>query len=210
MIKVKVCGLTGVENATRVWDGGADYLGFIAYPASKRYVGDDPGALFNALSGKMRKIGVFVNDKPEKVKAWVKRFGLYGVQLHGEEDPDTCNMISETGAKVIKAFRPGPGFDFSRIDDYRGACDYILFDTPTTHYGGSGLKFQWNMLGDYGSGIPFFLSGGIGPGDIPLIRRLKHESLYAIDINSRFEILPGLKDTGLTDTFIKEIKNMDI
>ena len=210
MIKVKVCGLTDPGNVRDVADAGADFLGYIFYRGSKRYVGDNPVAdLFAHIPEYAKKVGVFVNEEQHRVIEAVKQFGLSMVQLHGEENAIYCKAIRDNGTQVIKAFGIRPDFDFSNLLPYMEACDFFMFDAKTELYGGSGLKFGWEVLRDYDLNKPFFLSGGIGPGDTLKIKELKHRALFAADINSRFEFQPGVKDIIKVRTFIYHIKTSE-
>jgi len=207
MIRVKVCGLTDARNALQVAAAGPDFVGYVFYPASKRYVGEIPDPeLFTNIPGKIRKAGVFVNENPDKVIDSGKRYGLDLIQLHGNETPGYCMAIRDSGFGIIKAFGIYPGFNFGRVIPYMQACDFFLFDTATSLHGGSGLRFDWDMLRHYDTGKPFFLSGGIGPGDLQKIIKLDHKALYAADINSRFETSPGIKDLTMVQAFIQDIK----
>jgi phosphoribosylanthranilate isomerase len=207
MIRIKVCGLTDPLNAREMAEAGADFIGFIFYRGSRRYAGDNPErSLFTGMTRRVRKIGVFVNEEPYKVIETVKKYELAGVQLHGEETAGYCSFIKSSGIRVIKAFGIAPGFDFSLLSPYMQVCDYFLFDTKTAHYGGSGVKFKWEILKGYHLEKPFFLSGGIGPEDISDIRVFNHSAFYAADINSRFESSPGFKDAAKVRTFIQDIK----
>lgn len=207
MIRVKVCGLTDPVNAREMADAGADYLGYIFYKRSKRYVGEPPKAdLFLNLPEHTRKVGVFVNEEPERIIEIADRFGLNAVQLHGQEPADVCQTIRQWGKQVIKAFGMNEDMNFDCLASYMETCDYFLFDTHTGHHGGSGKKFPWHILRNYAMSKPFFLSGGIGPEDVQMIRRFSHKGLYAVDINSRFETAPGTKDTMLVRSFIQDIK----
>ena len=207
MIRIKVCGLNDPLNTREMAEAGADFLGFIFYNGSRRYVGDHPAAdLFRNLPEHTRKVGVFVNEQPEKVIEIANRFSLNAVQLHGQEPAGFCQTIRQGGKQVIKAFGIDEDFDFNCLEPYLEACDYFLFDTHTRHHGGSGMKFPWHKLRDYTMNKPFFLSGGIGPDDVQMIREIFHKAFYAADINSRFEKTPGMKDTQLVRKFIQDIK----
>lgn len=207
MIRIKVCGLTDPVNAWEIANAGADYLGYIFYSRSKRYVGELPKAdLFLNLPEHIRKVGVFVNEEPEKIIEIADRFGLNAVQLHGQEPAGFCQTIRQRGKQVIKAFGMNEDNHFDCLESYMETCDYFLFDTQTGRHGGSGIKFPWHILRNYAMNKPFFLSGGIGPEDVQMIRRFSHKALHAVDINSRFETAPGMKDTMLVRSFIKDIK----
>lgn len=170
-----------------------DYMGFIFYEKSMRFAGED--FTLPEISETIKKVGVFVNEKREKILEMVQRHNLDAVQLHGEESPEFC-MELEPSVKIIKAFGLSREFDFSITESYEGYCDYFLFDTKTEGYGGSGKMFDWSLLNNYKGRTPFFLSGGIEAEQMPDIARLasRFSSLFAIDVNSKFEISPGIKD----------------
>jgi phosphoribosylanthranilate isomerase len=206
MIRIKVCGLCDLQNAAEVAAAGPDFMGFIFYPGSKRFVGNDPEEeLFRNIPG-IQKVGVFVNEKEEIVIHTARRFALGWVQLHGSESVPYCAAIRKKGLKVIKAAGVDGDFDFSSLDAFLPACDYFLFDSRTADYGGSGKKFNWEKIKAYTGDKPFFLSGGIGPGDVSAIRELNHSLLFAVDINSNFEILPGIKDILAVKNFVENLK----
>jgi phosphoribosylanthranilate isomerase len=208
MSRVKVCGLTDAGNARLVADAGADFAGFIFYPRSKRFVGEDPDAeLFMNIPSHVKKVGVFVDEMKERIVEYVERYQLNLVQLHGTESPDFCRALRLSGIPVIKSFGIGEEFDFNVLKNYKDTCDFFLFDTQTTLHGGSGIKFRWEQLEDYKLSIPFFLGGGIGPLDVQKVSRIVHPGFYAADINSRFEIAPGLKDIDIVKTFIQHFKH---
>jgi len=129
------------------------------------------------------------------------------IQLHGVESPFSCLQLKSSGMIVVKAFSIGEKFNFENLFKYMPGCDYFLFDTKSETPGGSGKKFNWNILEGYSLDKPFFLSGGIGPEDAGLIKTLSNRGLFAVDINSRFETVPGIKDPVVVKTFIEEIKN---
>ena len=184
-----------------------DMVGFIFYPLSPRYVGADPDpALFRIPGSRTRKVGVFVNENLEVVRELLDRGWLDMVQLHGDEPPAYCEALSGEGWQVIKAMGPGQIADADLLGSYADVVDYFLFDTPTPAYGGSGRKYDWQLLQAYRSELPFFLSGGIGPGDASRIRDLVHPFFEAVDLNSRFEKAPGIKDMELLAPFIKAIR----
>lgn len=196
-----------LRNIREVADLGPDYLGFIFFPGSKRYVGASPDLnLFREAGPAIQKVGVFVNEKPDALMELAGRFGLNAVQLHGSESPHDCQIIRQQGVKVIKSFGVDAKFQFAALLPYLACCDYFLFDTKSDQHGGTGKKFDWGKIGEYSGRVPFFLSGGIGMEDAGAIKEIRHPALYAIDINSRFEDAPGMKNTELIRSFIKEIK----
>lgn len=203
-LKIKVCGMKFTENRKAVEKLPVDLLGYIFYPPSKRYVGENPDTgLFG--SGKP-KAGVFVDENVFEMLALAKNLNFDYVQLHGKENPKTCKIIRAQGLKVIKAFNLNEAFDFTLLKTYEKTVDYFLFDTKTNLPGGSGKKFDWSILEKYEGEIPFFLSGGIQPDDAEKIRGLDHRQLFGIDLNSGFEDEPGVKNIEKLENFIKEIK----
>jgi phosphoribosylanthranilate isomerase len=207
MLKIKICGMTDRKNIEEIVESSPDYLGFIFYQGSKRYVGDFPDkSLFRNIPSPVMKAGVFVNEEPEIVNKITEDYELDLVQLHGHESVDYCNLLHNRGIKIIKAFEVNDAFDFSALEKYSEVCTYFLFDTKTGSGGGSGTKFNWGKLEEYQIDKPFFLSGGICHGDAQAIRQIKTRYLYGVDINSCFEVTPGIKETELVRKFIGEIK----
>jgi len=187
---------------------GPDYLGFIFYPGSKRYVGENADeSLFRMVPPEIAKVGVFVNETTDKLLELAGRLDLQVIQLHGNEKPDYCAAIRLAGYRVIKAFGIETEHDFDSLFRYAPVCDYFLFDSGSDMYGGSGIRFNWDYLRQYQEKVPFFLSGGISPGDTGTIREIKHPDFFAVDINSRFETRPGVKDIEMVRSFIEEIKD---
>lgn len=181
-----------------------DLLGYIFYPASKRYVGENPDTgLFNSAKS---MVGVFVNENIYEILGLSKNLGFDVVQLHGKENPKTCEILKKQGLKIIKAFSVDEKFKFEKTVPYIGAADYFLFDTKTKQHGGSGKKFNWEMLDKYNGETPFFLSGGINPEDAEAVKKLNHEQLAGIDLNSGFENAPGEKNVEKLKEFIEKIK----
>jgi phosphoribosylanthranilate isomerase len=184
-----------------------DFMGFIFYTGSKRYVGEETeNELFKNVPAGIVRTGVFLNEDINIIVNISIRTGLEMIQLHGNESPAACAELKSTGLTVVKAFNVGEEFDFEYPEMYASACDYFLFDTKSPVYGGSGKKFDWRNLEEYSMDKPFFLSGGIGPGDVEAVKSVINRGLYAVDINSRFEIAPGIKDPGKVRKFIKDIK----
>ena len=191
-MKLKVCGMKFLENIESAIDLRPDYMGFIFYEKSTRnYEGDGLD-----LPSDIKKVGVFVNSPQKEVLDAIDTFNLNAVQLHGDESPDYCRSIK--GVEIIKAFSVDSNFNFEVLRAYEEVCDYYLFDTKGKLRGGNGIAFDWNLLKDYPSQKEYFLSGGIGMEEIVQIQEFNKSSLskycVAIDINSKFEIQPGLKD----------------
>jgi len=207
MIKVKVCGMRDRLNVQQVAGAGTDFLGYIFYPGSRRYVGAIPdNGMFKDLPAGIQKAGVFVDEQPEVILELAERYSLQLIQLHGAESPELCMKIRSAGLRVIKAFGIAAGFDFNNVVPYEQGCDFFLFDSKSKEYGGTGLPFVWDLLEGYRLQVPFYLSGGIGPEDAKAVREFTHPALYAVDINSRFEIAPGIKDADKVRKFIQELR----
>jgi len=207
MLKIKVCGLTDPDNTLEIALTLPDYMGFIFYPGSERYAGNQPpGSLFSNIPPGILKTGVFVNAGLSLVTEKMFTYGFDLIQLHGDESPVYCNILKKEGATIIKAFGISLCFNFSMLEKYTEVCDYFLFDTKVRSYGGSGIRFDWNILNEYTLNKQFFLGGGIGPEDVSLIKKIDHDKLFAIDINSRFESSPGIKDCKKVKDFINELK----
>ena len=209
-LKVKVCGMLNAYNVTELVKLNPDYIGFIFYPGSKRFIGPVvPKEIMNSIPGSTRKTGVFVD---EPILSLIENFRINNldlVQLHGNELPEYCENLQRLGIPVIKAFSISPHFDFQSIGIYEQFCEYFLFDTASILRGGSGLKFDWEILSDYHGNTPFFLSGGIQPGDSAKIISLNHPKLIAVDLNSGFEVEPGIKDISRLKTFIEDLRSID-
>lgn len=184
-----------------------DYMGFIFYEASARYAGEMSAENLSLVPSFIKKTGVFVNASGDAIRERIRQFRLDAVQLHGTESPRLCSELQSEGVEVIKAFSIAEASDLLLAKDYVSCVDYFLFDTKTPLYGGSGKQFDWTVLQEYSEGLPFFLSGGIGPEDALRIQAFSHPSFYALDLNSRFEQAPGLKDISLLRQFINEVKN---
>jgi len=192
-LKLKVCGMRDPENILEVAALAPDYMGFIFYPPSPRYVGDD-FTLPAGIPSSVRRVGVFVNAGLEEIQRNVQRASLTTVQLHGDESPELCKALRASGVEVIKVFRVDEDTDFKRVVAWHGAVDFFLFDTKGQYYGGNARTFRWAVIDRYDQQTPFFLSGGITPDHIESIKELDNYNLVAIDINSGVEIRPAEKD----------------
>jgi phosphoribosylanthranilate isomerase len=215
-MRLKVCGMTQHEQVLKLEELQVSFAGFIYYPKSPRY------ALRHLTTSQIKalkhinKVGVFVNPTPEEVLYMIDECRLHMVQLHGDETPKFCERIADY-ISVVKAFRIGAGENLEyKIAPYMDVCDMFLFDTAPAAkgaenpYGGTGQKFNWSLLLDVDVGKPYFLSGGIGPDDVAGIQSFAQtragKALFALDVNSRFETSPGVKDMQLIETFIKELQ----
>ena len=192
------------DNREQVEQLGVDLLGYIFYEPSKRFVGDNPDAgLFDSSK---TKVAVFVDENAFEILALAKNFNFEYVQLHGKENPKTCGMLKKQGLKIIKAFSVDDSFKFESTQAYEKVVDYFLFDTKTKLHGGSGKKFNWEILNKYTGHRPFFLSGGIGPEDVAEIKKIDHPKLTGVDLNSGFEDEPGLKNIEKLKQFIEALR----
>lgn len=185
-----------------------DIFGFIFYPPSPRNVNpDDLSNLRKLTDTQKNKAGVFVDSTADQIMKIIQLARLTHVQLHGNETPGFCGQIRKTGVSVIKVFRVDELFDFAKTKPYQGKVDFFLFDTKAEKYGGTGKKFNWQILEKYKIDIPFFLSGGIDPADAESIKKLDHPMLSGIDLNSGFEDEPGLKNFEQLNVFLDHILN---
>jgi len=193
-MKIKVCGMKFPENITAVAGLLPDFMGFICYDKSLRYI-DTVSSAINTLDPKIIKTGVFVNAELPVIEDLIHNFDFTAVQLHGAESPEFCNKLK---GKVIvfKAFGIDQGFNFEQLAAFVGSVDYFLFDTKTNAHGGSGQAFDWQVLSNYRLNVPFFLSGGLSLENLENIKHIKHPAFYGVDLNSRFETEPGLKNTN--------------
>lgn len=183
-----------------------DYMGMIFYEKSPRFVDRLTDSDLQTLPKDIKRVGVFVNADAEYIKAKIKDYHLDLIQLHGNESPEFCKELNST-IPVVKAFRISEVKDLEKTEAYEGTAKLFLFDTKTPQYGGSGQKFDWNILNEYKGNTPFLLSGGISADDVESIKAIRHPLFYGIDLNSKFELEPGLKDIRLLQQFIKSLKD---
>jgi phosphoribosylanthranilate isomerase len=192
MMKLKVCGMREQKNIQEVAALRPDYLGFIFYRESPRFVGDD--FQMPLLHKSIRKVGVFVNSTTAEIRAKVKAFNLDFVQLHGNESVEQCKELKQHNTLIIKTFSLGDKFSFQDLNHYHEATDYFLFDTKGKYFGGNATRFDWSILNGYDQQTPFFLSGGLTPENIKDVNALRDMNIHAIDINSGVEFSPAVKD----------------
>jgi phosphoribosylanthranilate isomerase len=208
-MKLKVCGITQLEQLKQLDDIGVNYAGLIFYDQSARCIINKLNAEdVKPLHLSLKKIGVFVNAEEEFIMSQVENFGLDMVQLHGDETPGFCKLISDQ-ITVTKAFRITQTNE-QNIDwmmkPYEEYCDYYLFDTNRKNaYGGTGEKFDWKILHQNKINKPFFLSGGIGLKDVEKLKVFEHPFFYCVDVNSRVEISEGVKDMEAIKTMAEEL-----
>ncbi len=207
-LKIKVCGMKDDNNIKELMELQPDYMGFIFYEKSKRDVqGVLNQELLLSFPKSIKKTGVFVNASTAFILEKVETYQLDAVQLHGQESPEQAKEIKDKGLEVFKAFSVGETFDFAQLESYKGAVDYFLFDTKGKEVGGNGFTFDWTILNDYDNEVPFLLSGGLDGNNIEDVKKLSHLNIYAVDVNSKFEIEPALKDIDmLKSTVFKAFK----
>ena len=195
------------DNIREVSSLHPDFMGFIFYSNSPRFVGRLDVNTLGALPTAIKKTGVFVNENLENILTAISKYNLDAVQLHGADNRKLCRKIrQEAKTMVIKVFPIMDASNFRVTGDYEEVADYFLFDTKTDLYGGSGQKFNWNILQEYTGNKSFLLSGGIGADDVKAIRAIEHPLLAGVDLNSKFELKPGLKNVALLKQFIDELK----
>lgn len=209
-LKWKICGMRDPDNIALVAGLKPDLMGFIFYKKSPRYVTQWPPEGLE-LEEKTEVVGVFVNPDIQEIEERHDQKSFQWVQLHGNESPELCQIIKDKNIGVIKAFGVDDSFDFSQLKPYLETVDLFLFDTKSPHHGGTGKKFDWMLLKQYSYKKPFLISGGIGPGDQEALETLFDSDLpvYGIDINSRFESSPGIKNTHLIQSFIESVKSVN-
>lgn len=221
---IKVCGMRDAQNIREVSQLGVDMIGMIFYPKSPRYVemqsshaGIIPDYVKEDINIKSAKsparVGVFVDDMVQNIVTRVVNYRLDYVQLHGNEPREMCENLRLTldpdirpGIKIIKAISVSDASDIQKYKEYVGAVDLFLFDTKCKTVGGSGQQFDWQVLEQYDGEVPFLLSGGIGPEDASRLHAFHHSKCIGIDLNSRFEIKPGVKDVEKLKGFLNEIQ----
>ncbi len=212
---IKVCGMSDLSNILELIPLKPDFIGYIYVPESKRFVGRQPenlrpiGEMIRAYSMNTEIVGVFMNQALEVVLEDVKHLDIQTIQLHGNESTDFCKELKKLEYKIIKAFGISEEFDWEQLRDYEGVVDYFLFDTlHAGQSGGTGFTFNWDLLDDYPLNVPFLLSGGLHP----MLNRndfneIRHPSFCGIDLNSKFELSPGIKNIECLSEFIKDIKD---
>lgn len=207
---VKVCGMRDVQNIREVEALGIDMMGFIFWPRSSRYVGQ----VNLGYRPRCKRVGVFVDETIGQVCRIAADFALDYIQLHGSESPEylsdlriacSASDCATTAPRLVKAFNISTADDLAQTAGYSGFADLFLFDTKGKSVGGNGEKFDWSVLSSYDGGTPFLLSGGIGPHDASRINTFHHPKCIGIDLNSRFEMAPGLKDAAALRLFLEEL-----
>ena len=213
-MRIKVCGMTDMDQVRQLDEMGVEFCGFIFYPKSHRYIYKHvPSSEIKKVRGNINKVGVFVNAYTEDILKTVDDCGLYLAQLHGDETPRECEKISNY-VTTIKAFRLSESDNILwKIKDYQDVVDMFLFDTEGAGYGGTGKKFNWEMLKGLNIRKPFLLSGGIQPEDAENLKRFAKDpvskDLFSVDINSKFEISYGVKDMEKVKQFVNAVKGIE-
>lgn len=200
-LKLKICGMCVPENIQEVASTMPNYMGFIFYGDSPRYMTEN--SVIPELPGSIKKVGVFVNESLSIVLEKCKKHSIKFIQLHGNESVDECAFLKSQDMKVIKAFSVHDDFDFSFVKPFENTVDYILFDTKGKYAGGNNQVFNWKLLSKYNQRIPFFLSGGLSLEKLKDLHLLSGMNIHALDFNSGVELSPGLKSV----TKVVEVQN---
>jgi phosphoribosylanthranilate isomerase len=210
-LKLKICGMRDPENIREVIRYVPDYLGFIFYIGSPRYVGDHIEQIRKVpIPADIKKVGVFVNEYCSKILQMREKLHFDMVQLHGNEAYTLCEKLKNEDLVVIKVFSVGEEFDFSQMEPYIDYVDYFLFDTKGQYYGGNSMAFNWSLIDQYPFKVPFFLGGGVGPDNIQEIRSIRNPYIHAVDANSKLELSPALKDISKVEIFRNQFDQINI
>lgn len=206
-MKVKICGMKFPKNILEIGALQPDYIGFIFYPKSKRFVGENfSQKSIEKLPKTIKKVGVFVNESVENILKIQKQFSFDTIQLHGDESVEMCSILQQNGIEVIKVFSVDNYFDFEITKPFESVCELFLFDTKTEKYGGSGKAFDWKILEKYNLEKPFFLSGGLGLNNLKKIKQINHPQLIGLDFNSQLEDENYKKITEEVNELIQKIR----
>lgn len=206
-LEVKICGMRDSSNILEIASLLTDYMGFIFYPKSPRFVGTDFKVPVNFPKSVMR-VGVFVNSSLTEIQTLSIKHDLDFIQLHGDESVDFVKELSSSGSKIFKAFALDDDFDFASIEPYTPFVHTFIFDTKGKLYGGNGTRFNWSLLTKYNGATRFLLSGGIQHAHIEEIKELKHQQLVGIDVNSGVESAAGIKDLEQTKKMLSLLKQI--
>jgi len=209
MVKLKICGMRDSGNIEEVASLEPDYMGFIFYKKSKRFVAELDPATLSTMPENIVRVGVFVNHDLKEVVQLAEKFSLNLLQLHGNESAayvtELKQLLEGSSIKLMKAFGIDENFDFAVLNEYESEVDYFLFDTQTPDHGGSGKLFNWKLLNGYTLDKPYFLSGGIGLESVEALKTIDDKRLFAIDVNSKFETEPGIKDISKLKEFKRQL-----
>lgn len=205
-LKIKICGMKDARNIQDIANLMPDYMGFIFYPRSPRCCdGLDP-EIVKILPEGIVTVAVTVDETEEEILSHVAKYGFKAIQLHGSESPELCRRLKDKGLIVLKAISINGSESLDKISSYEGCVDMFVFDTASRAKGGSGRKFDWELLKSAPVHTPFLLSGGIGPDDLEAVESISLPYLEGIDLNSRFETCPGVKDVSLLSGFISGLQ----
>ena len=204
---IKVCGMRAQENINQLLELPIDYMGHIFYAKSARFA---PGLTNMAMKPACKRTGVFVNAGLEEILSITETLDLDAVQLHGDESPALAHQLQKEGFEVIKAFGIDENFDWKRLQDYMNSTDLFLFDSKSPAYGGTGQTFDWQKLKEYPFEKPYFLSGGLSLDNLAEALKFDDPRLVGLDLNSKFEIEPGLKDIEKLKLALKIIRDEQI
>ncbi|QJP34425.1 phosphoribosylanthranilate isomerase [Nonlabens sp. Ci31] len=209
---IKVCGMRDIENINQLQELDIDFMGIIRYPKSKRFVSDEQREKISKQAMNKGTVGVYVNETFENILQDIIPLELDVIQLHGDEDVAFAKALLEIDLKIFKAFQITADYDFDKLKEWQKLAQqyvgklFFLFDTATPDYGGSGKKFNWHILDSYKGDVPFLLSGGISKSDADTIKKIKHNMFLGVDLNSKFESAPGLKNITELKTFIEKLR----
>lgn len=200
---VKICGMKDPANIREIAGLQPDMMGFIFYSRSPRYAGELKPRALESLSSRIKRVGVFVNELPARILEIAQLYGLSMIQLHGDENSGMCKTLRSHGLQIIKAISIHDREDFQIAANYQEDCDYLLFDTKSKAYGGTGKAFNWDLLNNYQGTCPFLLSGGISPRNAGQLKQIHHPCFAGVDLNSCFELSPGYKNRELLDDIMR-------
>lgn len=203
---IKVCGMTSPDNIVQVAALAPSMMGFIFYRGSSRCADTLSPEAVASLPKSITPVAVFVDAPIPTILSTASRYGFSTIQLHGHESPQQCRQLCSQGYRIIKAFGIDSSVDWDAIATYQSCVDYFIFDTKTATHGGSGRKFDWQALQSYPLSTPYILSGGISPDDADAIISARQPLMAGIDVNSRFESAPGIKNVSLLSTFISSLR----
>ncbi|MFZ6665849.1 phosphoribosylanthranilate isomerase [Peijinzhouia sedimentorum] len=210
-LKIKVCGMRFPDNIEELRGLKINWMGLIFHPLSPRWVPEsEREELLAKWPGRIKRVGVFVDQSPFQIIEEAQKWRLHYIQLHGKYSPYECEILKEAGLLLIKVFSPTPDFNWDSLLPYEGLVDYFLFDTSGKLPGGNGFQFDWSLLDNYQGNTPFLLSGGIGPEDAQKVLEFNHPAFAGIDLNSRFEYRPAKKKAELLTNFLQAINNQNI
>ena len=206
-LMIKICGMRDIQNITELIKLPIQYIGHIFYEKSARYF-DDINSI--SIPSHIKKTGVFVNSSIEEIKNKIEKHQLFAIQLHGSESVEFIEQLKLENIEIIKAFGVDDNFNWDILASYEGKVDYFLFDTKSPSHGGTGRTFDWEILNGYPYSTPYFLSGGLSLENLEEAIKIQDERFKGLDLNSKFEIEPGIKDIEKIKIALKIIENEQI